>query len=597
MTGAATVVESMTAQDLQFDDLSPLLAALCDGSISDEDFLRLQQVLLASARARTWYINYMDLHGDLICGQVINSRPQRRGEIDVDVWPAADSPLTEGPGPLPSLLDEYPICMSPPHSVAQGPSFEEEDQPVDDHRSVSDGGFLVQCARPIIVQLSGEGVLPWLAAVVIFSAMVFAISRWDLPAPSSEVAVSDQEPPPAAWVTLLHEVEWADGQQPYGWGWEVKAGHTLRLKSGLARLVFSSGAEVLLEGPVTFTAETADSGRLRRGKLVARAETDQAQGFTIRTPTAQIVDLGTEFGVTVDEQGRTETHVFAGHVLAQAIGVKRATSEPLRLKSGQVARVESRGIQLRRVAASPETFVRRSPPRKLSPLLHYTMEEAAGPLIDQAGRHPASENGGGGFLYRQPGVPPGTYGAVSVGPGGTGFSAGLKNATSQWRLDAAGTAKLNLVNNFTVMTWLYLPETPSGIVKVVGQSATKPTCGWAFGVREAAMGRGVCFGGSGIEDFYSGASIPWAGGRWHHMAVTKSTAEGIRLYLDGNLVAADNRPTARGNFARLASNDVYSLGRGNDYVKELHNGRRIDEFRVYNTVLTREEIIAAASVP
>ncbi|MEN6451633.1 MAG: LamG-like jellyroll fold domain-containing protein [Thermoguttaceae bacterium] len=586
----------MAASELQFDDLSPLLAALCEGTISDEDFLRLQQVLAASACARQWYINYMDLQGELYCGQVLNHQAERREETGEGEWTASGFPWTEDACPLSPILNEYAVHRPSPLSDPRDLSSDEERQEVVDTQPPSDGGFPARCVRQIVVGLSHEGVSPWLAAVAVFSLIVFGISRWEHSS-SFPVAVNDAPPPPTAWICLLHNVQWANDQHPYGWGGAVTAGNTLKVKAGLVRLVFSSGAEVLLEGPVAFSAETAESGRLRRGKLVVRAETDQARGFTIRTPTAQIVDLGTEFGVTVDEQGQTETHVFAGQVLAQVIGVKRAASEPVRLTAGQAARVESRSASFQRLAAVPETFVRQPPPRQLNPILHHAMEESAGPLVDRQGGHRAKGNGAGGLLYRQPGVTPGTYGALSIGPGGTGFSAGLSNAACQWNLDTAGSARLNLVNNFTVMAWLYLPDTPSGVVKFVGQSSVSPTRGWALGVREAAVGRGIHFSSNGIGDFYSGVSIPWTGGQWHHIAVSKSSAEGIKFYLDGRLVATDNRPTARDDCHLLAANESYSLGRGNDYVKEPRNGRRIDEFRVYDTVLTREEIIAAASVP
>jgi len=578
----------MTAQDLRFDDLSPLLAALCDGVIGDDDFKRLQQILLGSAQARAWYIEYMDLHGELSCGQVIHNEM-----TFLEKWTRSNAPLADE-SLLSSTVDEYPICIVPSPSVPQDLLIDDEEQEFDDEPCAPDG-LLIRGARQIVSQLTREGVIPWIAAVAMFGAMVFAISKWDLPEPSSQVVVNDVRPQPAAWVSQLHEVEWAAGQPSYGWGAAVMPGNALRLKSGLVRLVFSSGAEVLLQGPVSFTAETAESGRLRVGRLVARAETDLAQGFTIRTPTAQIVDLGTEFGVTVDEQGQTETHVFAGHVLAQAIGVKRASSEPVRLKAGQAARVETQHIAIRPLAATPEMFVRHVPPRRLTPVVHFAMEEPKGPLTSQQGGHKAQEGPGGGFLYRQPGVPPGTYGAITIGPEGTGFSAGLNKATAQWNLDAAGTARLNLANNFTVMTWLYLPTVPSGIVKVVGLSATDPTAGWSLGVREASAGTGIHFCGNGIGDFYSGSSIPWTKGQWHHIAVTKSNAEGIKFYLDGNLIAAETRPAAREAFERLGLNEFYSLGRGNDFVKEPGNGRRIDEIRVYDTVLTREEIVLAAS--
>lgn len=564
-------------------ELDGLFDRYCEGLLTRAESSRLEQLLRADREARRRFLAYLYLDGALRWeGAVGAATPFPLGVEDdpLGPWEPREEEVTR---PVASCQgDEYAILDEPnralpvtPRNVPYSPTV--FDNLPDERREVSPKGFV-----------------PWLVAVVFFAALVFGISRWENPSVAPPVALDEMHALPAAWITLLHEDEWADEQTAYGWGSPVRAGSTLQLKSGLARLVFASGAEVVLEGPVAFTPDSAVAGQLKRGKLVARVETDQAQGFTIRTPTAQIVDLGTEFGVTVNEEGQTETHVFAGRVLAHAIGGKRRTEEPLQLQAGQAVRVASQSLRLSRMTASQEMFTRHTPPRQLRPILHYKMEDAAGPLVDQQGGHTAREKGGGGFLYRQAGVPPGTFGAISIGPDGTGFSAGLNHPASQWNLDAAASAKLDLVNNFTVMAWLYLPETPTGVVKIVGQSITKPTRGWAFGVREAAVARGIYFVGHGIEEFSSGASIRWTGGQWHHIAVTKSNAEGVKFYLDGNLVATDSRSTARRNFHRLGTSEFYTLGRGNDFVSEPHDGRRIDEFRVYNAVLSREEIILAA---
>lgn len=566
-------------------ELDALIDRHCEGMLTCEEAARLEVLLRGDREALRRFLACLYLDGAMRWERAVGTAAPFSLGLDEDLprgpWgPGEDDFVAQAAN---CREDEYPILDAPTHALPVAPpNLEYAPVALD---SLSDTRR----------EVSLEWFLPWLATVAVFGALVFGISRWDCPPASLPVAVHEGLPLPAAWVTLLHEVQWADEQMTYGWGSPVGAGSTLRLKSGLVRLVFSSGAEVVLEGPVTFTPDSAVAGQLNRGKLVARAETDQAQGFTIRTPTAQIVDLGTEFGVVVDEQGRTETHVFVGRVLAQAIGVKRTTSEPLRLDAGQAARAESRRGGLRRMAAAPEAFIRHTPPRKLSPVLHYALEEPKGLLVDRRGNAKATPNGDRGFLYHQPGVPSGTYGAIRVGPDGTGFCAGLNDATTQWNLDAAGTTRLNRSNNFTVMTWLYLPAAPMGIVKVVGQDIANPARGWAFGVREAGEGRGVFFSACGISDFYSGTAISWAGGQWHHIAVTKSSVEGIRFYLDGKLVGMDNSRTAHGDLHRLASNEFYCLGRGNDYIEEPGDGRRIDEFCVYDAVLTPEEIVLAAS--
>ena len=122
-----------------------------------------------------------------------------------------------------------------------------------------------------------------------------------------------------------------------------------------------------LQGPVTYEVESAAGGYLSVGKLTARLEKEhkelpsQAYGeglgvrvveserrspsvaplFTIKTPTAIVTDLGTEFGVEVSKDGGTVSHVFRGSVRVQMIG-----------KSGQV-REEARVLHANESAQIP----------------------------------------------------------------------------------------------------------------------------------------------------------------------------------------------------------------------------------------------------
>jgi hypothetical protein len=50
--------------------------------------------------------------------------------------------------------------------------------------------------------------------------------------------------------------------------------------------------------------------------------------FTVRTPTAIVTDLGTEFGVEVSENGETSSHVFRGSVQLQPTGIAKGQETP-----------------------------------------------------------------------------------------------------------------------------------------------------------------------------------------------------------------------------------------------------------------------------
>jgi hypothetical protein len=62
--------------------------------------------------------------------------------------------------------------------------------------------------------------------------------------------------------------------------------------------------------------------------------------FVIHTPTATVTDLGTEFGVEVDAQGTTTSHVFRGSIQFQATATTAdATADVRVLQENQTARV------------------------------------------------------------------------------------------------------------------------------------------------------------------------------------------------------------------------------------------------------------------
>ncbi|NLF09896.1 MAG: hypothetical protein GX594_18240 [Pirellulaceae bacterium] len=161
-------------------------------------------------------------------------------------------------------------------------------------------------------------------------------------------------------VTGIAGAKWSDDPDyiaPLGVG--VALGRTYKLKSGLMEITYDSGAKVILEGPCSYEVDSTAGGYLSLGKLVAKVECGErrvesdnswrltASGnntvmaqppeavslrllskspnrrihsplFTVRTPTAVVTDLGTEFGVEVAINGDTTSHVFEGTVVIQA---------------------------------------------------------------------------------------------------------------------------------------------------------------------------------------------------------------------------------------------------------------------------------------
>jgi hypothetical protein len=149
---------------------------------------------------------------------------------------------------------------------------------------------------------------------------------------------------------------------------------------------------VVLQGPATLEMISGNSARLVRGRLSARVP-EAAQGFTILSPEGKVVDLGTEFGMDVAEDGSAEVVVFRGEVAAQRDGA------PVSVKESQTVRIGSAGIVFN-PATDASRYVRAIvPPPVIVPRTRTLdfRKSVEGTLADKSGF-------GTGFTHRLPGT-------------------------------------------------------------------------------------------------------------------------------------------------------------------------------------------------
>jgi hypothetical protein len=124
------------------------------------------------------------------------------------------------------------------------------------------------------------------------------------------------------------------------------------LTSGVIGLQFDGGPNAILEAPLRIDLESAERVKLVRGRLVGSVPPG-AIGFTVETPTATIVDLGTEFGVAVTAADATDVSVFKGEVEVVAAAAQEAVQndsrevrerQRQRLKAGDSAHAAIEGL-------------------------------------------------------------------------------------------------------------------------------------------------------------------------------------------------------------------------------------------------------------
>jgi ferric-dicitrate binding protein FerR (iron transport regulator) len=138
--------------------------------------------------------------------------------------------------------------------------------------------------------------------------------------------------PAIAWLVNAQNCQWSEGE-PTG---DMQAGKVLKLERGLAEIRFQCGARVVLESPAGLDLLSGKSARLRYGKLTARVP-GPATGFTILSPQGKVIDLGTEFGISVSDNGATEVYVFEGNVEAHAADNAKAPVSLTRNQAAQIA--------------------------------------------------------------------------------------------------------------------------------------------------------------------------------------------------------------------------------------------------------------------
>lgn len=174
------------------------------------------------------------------------------------------------------------------------------------------------------------------AAAAILVAAVFALSTRSAP---------------LGRITRMSGAQWSSDA--------VRPGR-LDLESGFAEITLNNGVRLVLESPATIRLVSTSQARLERGRVVAHVP-PEGRGFTVETLRARLIDLGTEFGVGIFENGETEVQVFLGEVVAECKDTTGATQSH-RLEAGKAVSIarDAAGAP-QSIPFEPERFVRMFP--------------------------------------------------------------------------------------------------------------------------------------------------------------------------------------------------------------------------------------------
>ena len=240
-------------------------------------------------------------------------------------------------------------------------------------------GFLGNLWHGTVAYFSQVGPLSYLIATVLFGLGLLIGSRIAVEHPvqvvqrsvpqAVEKSAATTESPSVGEITGMADCVWVDRATETFEHDGVPLGRRYGLASGFLEITYDTGAKVILQGPARYEVESVHGGFLSLGKLTARVEKkgsgdrghgsgskgertanltfSQGEGepttslaprpsardpqhyplstihyplFSVRTPTAVVTDLGTEFGVEVDGSGSTKSRVFQGRIQLRPIG-------------------------------------------------------------------------------------------------------------------------------------------------------------------------------------------------------------------------------------------------------------------------------------
>jgi ferric-dicitrate binding protein FerR (iron transport regulator) len=108
------------------------------------------------------------------------------------------------------------------------------------------------------------------------------------------------------------------GARDANWGGRVPSpgddlarGQRLELRTGTAEVTFDSGAQLLLEGPVSLELRSEWEAELQHGTVKAHIPAE-AVGFRVTNAAVEVVNLGTEFSMTAEKGGAAEVFALKG---------------------------------------------------------------------------------------------------------------------------------------------------------------------------------------------------------------------------------------------------------------------------------------------
>ncbi|MCK4998391.1 MAG: NPCBM/NEW2 domain-containing protein [Anaerohalosphaera sp.] len=252
--------------------ISEYAVKLNEGVLTPEEFEHLNSMLASNLEFARYYSEVMHCLNNVeefSCDIFDSHQKVGIGVFDQDLWQA----LAEVEITAPGIMIERPA-----------------EKPVEPYM----GMMKIEKPKRTISRLSVYTLI--LSAAAMLFLMILVLSS-----PTRPIVATLTDSINAEWIS----------EEEIPAKWDVLKQGELTLVRGLAEITFHDGAVVVVEGPAVIELESPKSMFVASGKISA-VVSEYATGFTVNTLSASIVDLGTEFGVSVEDNGSCSLHMFKG---------------------------------------------------------------------------------------------------------------------------------------------------------------------------------------------------------------------------------------------------------------------------------------------
>ncbi len=339
----------MTAASDDMKELDELLQRMCDSCLDAVAAARLAEILASSKAAQRRYIEYMDY-----CIGIAHALP---GIDENDRLLPRQSASTILPFDAPRYPPSSAADPTPMLSVAVNDRTR-----LSRKQTISIPRFSL--LRSLLYPMTRAPLRMWAAAVLLLCLLG---APWMLralrpvvvqPAPVESLtadAANLESDFAARIIGMTSDTTWENPGAKVDALLRFKTHETIHVLTGLVRIEFVSGAKVILQAPAVFTPTGPDSGQLDRGRLTGKATNGN---FRLTTKAAEVIDLGTEFGVAVDDVTGTDVLVFDGEVEVVPRAAGPDAGRVLKMTEGMAARITPTGSAVHDFPAEPGGFSR-----------------------------------------------------------------------------------------------------------------------------------------------------------------------------------------------------------------------------------------------